>query len=427
MEKFKQYENGLKLAVKQIPFVGSVALGVIVGVGSCLEDSKNNGYSHIVEHMLFKGTKKRTAKQISEELDALGGNFNAFTSKENTCFYCKVLPDKLEEAAELLSDIFFNATLKEEELDRERKVIVEEILMDEDLPDDVCHDLLAEAFYGKNVLGRKVIGDMKNVENVHSSDLIAFKKKYYVSKNTCISFAGSIEPKKAEQIIEKYFLNNFDEERLDFRVTDIAKLPLNQEERFLYRFKEVEQSHLALAFDSISVENPNLIPFKVANIVFGGGMSSRLFQKIREENGLAYSVYSSLSAYVGNGYLELYLGTSPKNVGKAVDLLYEEINSFVKEGATTKEIERAKTQLKTSMVFATENPLSLMISYGICYLFFGKSYDVEGKISLIDKVDVKLATDSFVESLNFAKCASVYVGKQCSDFDAVKRFLELKN
>lgn len=421
MENFKQYINGLKLSVKQITSVGSVALGVIVGVGSCLETTENNGYSHMVEHMLFKGTKKRTAKQISEELDALGGNFNAFTGKETTCYYCKVLPDKLDEAAELLSDIFFNATFNEEELERERKVISEEIFMDEDMPEDVCHDLLAEAFYGEQSLGQKVIGKSENVANAHSSDLIAFKKKYYVSNNTCISFAGCIDFATADEIISKYFLNNFEENQLDFKVQDIQRFkPQNM---FLSRIKEVEQAHVAIAFESISAENENSISFKLANIVFGGGMSSRLFQKIREENGLAYSVYSSLSAYVNNGYWELYVGTSPKNIKKAVDLLLEEIIRFEKGGLTTQETDRAKTQLKTSLVFTCENPLSLMISYGICYLFFDKSFDMENKIKQIDKITASLATKTLLETLDFKNCSSVYVGKNCNDYKEPKKFI----
>lgn len=425
MENFKQYFNGLKLSVKHLPALGSVAMGIIVGVGSALETAETNGYSHMVEHMLFKGTKKRTAKQISEEFDALGGNFNAFTSKENTCYYCKFLPDKIDEVSELLSDILFNAVFDEVELERERKVILEEIFMDEDIPDDVCHDLLAEAFYGGQALGQKVIGTSENVSNARSSDLIAFKKKYYVSNNICISFAGNIDLVAAENMVEKYFLNNFSEDRLERAVVDIEKhLPKN---KFLYRFKEVEQAHVAVAFDSLSVDDEDIMSLKIANVIFGGGMSSRLFQKIREEHGLAYSVYSSLSSYVNNGYLELYLGTSPKNVKKAVELLIDEISNLSKNFITEKELERAKIQMKTSLVFAAENPLGLMISYGICYLFFNKSYDVEGKIAQLDSVTVESATKSLVDSLNFDRCSAVYVGKEFEDYSSPSLFLNYKN
>ena len=425
MENFKQYINGLKVAVKQLPAVGSVALGIVVGVGSCLETSATNGYSHMIEHMLFKGTKKRTAKQISEELDALGGNFNAFTSKETTCYYCKVLPDKIFEAAELLSDILFNATFDQEELDRERKVISEEIFMDEDMPEDVCHDLLSTAFYGDKSLGQKVIGKIQNVSNANSSDLIAFKKKYYVANNICISFAGNINFETANNVVEKYFLHNFNDDKADFLVGDIQKIKPQNE--FMYRFKEVEQAHVAVAFDSISSNSDDSIPFKVANIVFGGGMSSRLFQKIREEYGLAYTVYSSLSAYANNGYLELYLGTSPKNVQNAVQLLIEEILRLKNNGITKSEADRAKTQVKTSLVFGCENPLGLMISYGICYLLFDKSFDIEKRINQVDSVDVNYATQCLVDSLDFDKCSAVFVGKKCDDYIHPKRFIGYQN
>jgi len=425
MENFKQYINGLKLSVKKLPAVGSIAMGIIVGVGSSLEDGSTNGYSHMVEHMLFKGTKKRTAKQISEEFDALGGNFNAFTSKETTCYYCKFLPDKLEEVSELLSDIFFNATFDEVELDRERKVISEEIFMDEDIPEDVCHDLLAEAIYGNQALGQKVIGVSENVLNASSNDLILFKEKYYVSNNTCISFAGNISFHEAEFIVEKYFLNNFTNNKLDYLVKDIPRhLPNNV---FKYRFKDVEQAHVAVAFDSLSVDHKDAMALKVGNIILGGGMSSRLFQKIREEYGLAYSVYSSWSSYVGNGYLELYLGTSPKNVKKAVNLLIDEISNLSNNKITEKELDRAKIQMKTSLVFSSENPLSIMISYGISYLFFDKSYDISGRIAQVEKVDANSATKSLLDSLDFNKCAVVYVGKEFDDYQAPKLFIDRKN
>jgi len=425
MENFKQYLNGLKVAVKQLPAVGSVAMGIVVGVGSCLETAETNGYSHMIEHMLFKGTKKRSAKQISEELDALGGNFNAFTSKETTCYYCKVLPDKIYDAAELLSDILFNATFDQEELDRERKVISEEIYMDEDVPEDVCHDLLATTFYGDKSLGQKVIGKLQNVSSANSSDLIAFKKKYYVANNICISFAGNINFETANSVVEKYFLHNFNEEKADFMVGDIKKIPSQND--FAYRFKDVEQAHVAVAFDSISSNSDDSIPFKVANIVFGGGMSSRLFQKIREEHGLAYTVYSSLSAYANNGYLELYLGTSPKNVKNAVDLLIGEILRLKNSGITKAEADRAKTQVKTSLVFGCENPLGLMISYGISYLLFDKSFDIESKINQVDAVDVDYATQLLLDSLDFNKCSAVFVGKECENYLYPKTFIGYQN
>lgn len=421
MESFKEYNNGLKLVVKQMQNVGSVAIGIIVGVGSSLENSKTNGYSHMVEHMLFKGTPTRSARDISEKLDELGGNFNAFTSKESTCFYGKVLKDKVNDAAELLSDIFFNATFSQEELDRERKVIIEEISMDEDMPEDVCHDLLATAFYGQQTLGYKVIGTEANVINAQSNDLLEFKRKYYVSNNTCISFAGAIDFHTADEIVKKYFINYFDENRLDFKISDIKRFePCGS---FEYKFKETEQSHVAIGFESISTDDDRIVPFKVGNIAFGGGMSSRLFLQIREQYGLAYSVFSSLSSYVNNGYLELYLGTSPKNIKKSVELMQSEIAKLIKDGFDMQEVERAKTQLKTSIVFGCENPLTMMISYGMRYLYFDKSFAVNEYIATIDELTTDMVTQSFLSAVDFARCSSVYVGKKCSDFNASEQFL----
>ncbi len=419
MEKFIQFDNGLKLMVKRQEGLMSVACGVFVGVGSSKETTVTNGYSHFVEHMLFKGTKTRTSRQISEELDELGGNFNAFTGKEATCFYNRILPDNLDKALELLSDIFFNATFDSEELERERKVITEEILMDEDIPDDVCHDLLSRTFYGDSSLGYKVIGTAENVKNASREDLLAFKNKFYVPNNVCLSFAGNIDFEQAKQLAEKYFLNNF-----SVKNSNLLQLPrLSTCSGFQKKFKEVEQSHLAVAFNAIPYEDERLIPLRIATTAFGSGMSSRLFQTIRERHGLAYSVFAAASTYVNNGYLEIYLGTAPTNIRKAVDLLLEEVVKVKKGGITQRELERGKTQLKTGLAFAYESSLALMVSYGNCMLNTGASYDIESKIKQIDSVTAESASAVLRDCLNFDNCAAVYVGKECDQSDEISRFV----
>ena len=215
MEKIKVFDSGLKLIVKKMSGIYTACCGVFVGVGSSVENTSTNGYSHFIEHLLFKGTKKRSALEISEEIDNVGGQLNAYTSKDVTCFYTRTMSEHTEKSMELLSDMFFDAQFDVEEIEREKKVVVEEILKDEDMPDSVCHDLLAEAFYGNHALGMTITGKPENIKKATRESLLNYKKRLYVPENMCIALTGDVDFEKACDLTEKYFESRFSKKRAE--------------------------------------------------------------------------------------------------------------------------------------------------------------------------------------------------------------------
>lgn len=381
MEYIKQYENGLKVVVKEMPSLYSLSIGFCVGVGSSLEDESNNGFSHFIEHMMFKGTPKRTAFEISDSIDRIGGQINAFTSKDMTCYYAKVAANYSQQAVEILSDMLLNSLFDKEEMERERKVILEEITMGEDTPDDVCHDLLAEAIYGNAGLGQTIIGTKELISKATREDLLAFVDKFYTSQNITVSFAGNIKFADACALVEKYFLEGISRNgktpRLDSQKTHSA---------YITKTKDVEQAHICLGFKGVELDGEDAAAYAVFTSVFGSGMSSRLFQKIREEYGMAYTVYAYPSYYVNNGYLEIYAGTNPKNIQKVLELIREEIDKILDGGITDDEFARGKEQLKGGVLLSQENSSVVMTNIGKYYLLLDKKYTVEEKIASIDKV-----------------------------------------
>lgn len=381
MEYTKKYDNGLKVVVKEMPGLYSLTVGFCVGVGSCLEDQSNNGFSHFIEHMMFKGTPKRTAFEISDSIDRIGGQINAFTSKDMTCYYAKVASNYAEQAVEILSDMLLNSLFDEKELDRERKVILEEITMGDDMPDEVCHDLIAQALYGNVGLGQTIIGTKELISKATRADLIKFVDEFYTSQNITVSFAGNIKFEDACAYVEKYFLNNMDKHHKTKRLEEQKYCS-----DYLYKVKDVEQAHICLGFKGLPLDDPESAAYAVFAGVFGSGMSSRLFQKIREEHGMAYTVYAYPSYYVNNGYLEIYAGTNPKNIEAVLSLVKEEIDKILRDGITDDEFLRGKEQIKGGTLLSQENSSVVMTNIGKYYLLLDKKYTVEEKIASIDKV-----------------------------------------
>ena len=417
MDFVKQYDNGLKVAVKEMPGIYSLSVGICVGVGSCMENSSDNGFSHFIEHMMFKGTEKRTSFEISDSIDRIGGQFNAFTSKDMTCYYTKVAANYAEQSVEILSDMILNSKFDPEELERERKVILEEITMGEDTPDDVCHDLIAQALYPNGSLGQTIIGEKQRISSATRQELIDFKDKYYTADNIVVSFAGNIKHEDACGYVEKYLL--------PFVKTGQKKEKLQKqtcESRFLTKNKDIEQTHICLAFEALPYDHEKVPAFAVAAAVFGSGMSSRLFQKIREENGMAYTVYAYPSYYVNNGYLEIYAGTNPKNVSEVLRLIKEEIKKIVSEGITDDEFLRGKEQLKGGTLLSQENSTVVMSNIGKSYLLLDKKYSVEEKIADIDKVTKQQAEEALAEILNIENAALAIVSKEIQPEDLLDKF-----
>ncbi len=405
MKYSKKYDNGLKLIINKLDGLLSVSCGILVKTGSSNETAKENGISHFIEHNLFKGTTSRTAFEISDAIDSIGGQINAFTSKELTCYYTKSTSEHLETSLEVLSDIFFNSTFDKKEMDKEKQVIIEEINMTNDSPEDLCLDLLSTAYYGKNGYGRTILGSEKNVLSFDFDAVSNYMKKYYTADNVCISIAGNVDVESAIKLVDKYFANNF---------VNLKSVKQKEQTSFsydkLYKYKKTEQTHLALCFPAYSSSDDKSISLSILSAVFGGGMSSRLFQKIREELGLAYSVYSYPSQYKDNGILEIYAGVGNGVRDKAFKAIVAETEKMQKYGITEKEFKRGKAQMKSSFVMGQESTSSQMLIHGKYLLFLDEVFDFEKRISQIDAVDLENVNQVANEVLQFDTFATASVG-----------------
>lgn len=408
----KKYENGLRLVVNKIDGLLSVSTGVLVKTGSRNESKEENGISHFIEHTLFKGTSKRSAFEISDYIDGIGAQINAFTSKELTCYYTKSTAEHLEDSAEVLSDIFFNSIFDEEELEKEKGVVIEEINMSEDTPEDICFDLSAQSYYGEEGLGRTILGPAENIKSFTKKDILEYMNKYYTSDNVVISFAGNVDAEEAQRIVEKHFVNNF-------KVYKSAQQKTTEKtfSRSLSRKKQIEQSHLAFTFPTFRLDDDRSDALAIINTILGGGMSSRLFQKIREELGLAYSVYSYPSQYKDGGVLEIYAGVNTALRDKASSAILEEVKKLKENGVTEREFLRAKEQIKSSFIMSRESTASQMLLYGKCLIFTDKEFDFDKRLRDIEAVTIEEVNALIKEVFDFGKLAIATVGPKD---DAIK-------
>lgn len=404
MVKTKTLNNGVRVIVKRMEGLLSVTMGVLVGTGSAFEREEEDGISHFIEHMQFKGTQTRTAFEISDAFDALGAQVNAFTGKDLTCYYCKSTSDHAAESFALLADLFLRSTFPEEEMEREKGVVVEEINMDEDSPEDLCLDLLARAAFGSENYGRNILGPAKNVKGFTREQLFAYKKERYCPENIVISFAGNLDPAQAEALAEEYFGGM---ERTAF-------LQREKKVQFkggnLFRKKPIEQAHFAYLFPSVPREDKGLFATQVLSAVLGGGMSSRLFKKVREELGLAYSVYSYTSHYTETGTLTIYAGVNPQKAERAAEAVRQVIRDLCENGVREEEFLRGREQLKSSSIFSQENTSSQMLLYGKQMLYTGEVYDFERRMAEISALTLRDIQEAVARNFDESRGAVASVG-----------------
>lgn len=415
MKKIKKYNNGLTLVYQNVPTVRSVAFGIFVSVGSINESPKTNGISHFIEHMCFKGTKKRSAFDIVKEIDNIGAQINAYTSKTNTCYYTVCVDENAEQCAEILSDIYFNSVFPEDEIEREKGVVLEEISMTADTVDDLCIERANSAFYKGHPLARPILGTKKTVQSFTQADLFEFVDKHYTADNTVISVVGNIAFEKVESILNELFIPQFGSNKAEVNKISVAKT----NSTFTKRCKRTEQSHLVFMFPGISYTDELEGAIKVFNTSFGYGMSSRLFQNIRERQGLAYSVYSYPSFYKNEGYCLIYVGTNVSNVKNVTEAIRKEIDDVIKNGITAEEFERGKAQIKSSFVFGQESTANLMMLYGKYALMTGKLVDIDEKVAKFDKISKEDIDKVITKIFDFSKVTASYVGPKC-DVDILK-------
>ncbi|WP_019532587.1 M16 family metallopeptidase [Paenibacillus ginsengihumi] len=374
--------NGLRVVVEQIPTCRSVAFGIWVKTGSRYESEHNNGISHFIEHMLFKGTDKYSAKDIAELFDGIGGNVNAFTSKEYTCYFAKVLDEHLPLAVEVLADMFFRSAFDPAELDKEKNVIYEEIAMYEDTPDDMVHDLIAKAAFGNHSLGYPIIGTEDNLSAMHSDTLRQYMAEHYTIPNTVISLAGNVGDDVVE-LIERHF-GGF---ALAGSAQEKAQPQFHSD--YIYHHKKTEQNHICLSLPGLSAKDDMLYAMILLNNAIGGGMSSRLFQEIREKRGLAYSVYSYHTSYQDGGMFTIYTGTAPKQTAEVLNITMEVLSDIKANGLTPAELKKGKEQMKGSLILSLESTSSRMNRLGKNELMLGRHYSLDEMIARIESVEME--------------------------------------
>ncbi len=372
--------NGVRIVTEEIPHVRSVCLGFWVGAGSRDEDDSNNGIAHFIEHMMFKGTEKRTAKEIAETLDAVGGQLNAFTSKEYTCYYAKVLDEHLDIAVDLLGDMFFNSLFKEDDIEKEKNVIIEEIKMYEDAPDELVHDIFASTLWSGHALGRPVIGTEEIIKRLGREDLISFKDRFYSPDSVVVAAAGNVKHDEIIQKLGPIF------EKLRTQPVERRYVAPKVHSSIQSRKKDTEQVHLCIGTPGLPMDHENTYVFHILNSVLGGGISSRLFQEIREERGLAYSVYTYQSSYRDAGLFSVYAGLSQNNLDQLISLVVREMKDFRLNGITKGELNRAKEQIKGSMYLGLENVSNRMSRIGKSELCLKRLVTIDEAVKKINDV-----------------------------------------
>ena len=383
--------NGVRIVLENIPTVRSVAIGVWIGTGSRNEDQQNNGISHFLEHMFFKGTKTRSAKEIAESFDSIGGQVNAFTSKEYTCYYAKVLDTHSQYALDVLADMFFNSTFVEEELNKERNVVLEEIKMYEDTPDDIVHDLLSRAVYEDHPLGYPILGIEETLNTFTGEKLNEYIHERYTPENVVISIAGNVSEAFIYEV-EKYFGSYSGGSK-----QSNEKRPVFHSNR-ISRKKETEQAHLCIGFEGLQIGHEDIYSLIILNNVLGGSMSSRLFQDVREQKGLAYSVFSYHSAYQDSGIVTVYGGTGAKQLDLLFETIQETLGKLKQDGITEKELTNTKEQLKGSLMLSLESTNSRMSRNGKNELLLKRHRSLDEIIELIDLVS-KPSVDEMARSI----------------------------
>jgi predicted Zn-dependent peptidase len=388
--------GGLRLITESMPHVRSVSIGVWLTRGSRHESEQQSGIAHFVEHMLFKGTATRSAEDIAQEIDSIGGQLDAFTAKEYASYYIKVLDEHLPKAVDLLSDIVMNPRFEPEDLEREKKVILEEIKMVEDTPDDLVHELFTQHFWEGHALGRPILGSRETVESFTPEILRDYFSGVYVAPNLIVSAAGNVEHAQVRDLILAAFAN-LPSTRASYDDSVPRVVP-----QVLLRSKDLEQSHVCLGTNSYQQNHPDRYVSYIMNTVLGGSMSSRLFQNVREKRGLAYAVFSGLSAYRDAGNITIYAGCATEAVPEVVDLCVEELRGLKKAPVPHAELRRAKDHLKGSLMLSLENTASRMSHLARQEIYFERHFGLDETLAGVERVtseDVtRVAADLFANS-----------------------------
>jgi len=376
-------DNGIRIVAEKMDSVKSVSIGLWVNIGSRDEEDEEHGISHFLEHMFFKGTEKRSAKEIAREIDAIGGELNAFTSRETTTFYAKVLDDHLPSAVDILSDNFHYSTFEPREIEKEKQVVIEEIKMVEDDPEDLVHDLYTKDIWKGNPLGRPILGTTETISGMTRKKILRFLKRTYDPKEIVISVAGHFDLPLLMKLLEKAF------EKYTAKETDLhPRIAPEMTPHFQVKKRNLEQVHLCIGTQGLPHRHPDRYALYVLNTILGGSVSSRLFQEVRERRGLAYSIYSYPSSYQDAGLFTVYAGASAKNAPKVIGLVLKEFKRIKDKGVDATELEKSKNHIKGSLMLSMESTSSRMSKLAKDELYFGRHYSLEEVVREINRVSL---------------------------------------
>lgn len=399
------FPNGLTVLTEAMPQVRSVSVGIWMKTGSRRETPEQNGISHFIEHMLFKGTKNRTAEQIARSVDSIGGHLDAFTAKECVCFNTKVLDEHLPIAFDVLSDLVQNPLFNEEDIVRERGVVLEELKMDEDNPDYLVHEIFTQNFWKDHPLGKPILGTRDTVKRLEQKALSEYFRRYYVPNNMIISAAGSLEHQRVVDLVGEWY-SSLKPHRYDH--PDPAPVPHSR--ITLRNKKDLEQVHLCLGVPSYPLPHERRYACYLLNTLLGGGMSSRLFQNIRERLGLAYAVFSELNPYRDAGCLSVYAGTSVESAHQVVDLILREFRDLKANSVSPEELRRAKDHLKGSLMLSLESTTSRMSNLARQEMYFGKFFSLDEIADRIERVTAEELQEIATEFFQSQQIAVTVVG-----------------
>jgi predicted Zn-dependent peptidase len=386
-------DNGLRILTERMSQVRSISIGVWLTRGSRHESADKSGIAHFVEHMLFKGTAGRSAEDIAQAIDSIGGQLDAFTAKEYASYYIKVLDEHLPIAIDILSDIVRNPAFAPEDIEREKKVVIEEIKMVEDTPDDLVHELFTQGFWENHPLGRPILGTRETVASFTAELLRDYFREAYTPRNLIVSAVGNLDHARVRELVEEKFGSlSQDGPAPGEHAPEVVP-------KVLIRNKELEQSHLCIGVSSYPQNHDNRYASYVLNTLLGGSMSSRLFQNVREKRGLAYAVFSGLSAYRDAGSFTVYAGCANDAVEQVIDLVVEELRGVKQEPVPSAELQRAKDHLKGSLMLSLENTASRMSHLARQEIYFDRQFGLDETLQGIERVtaaDVQLvAADLF--------------------------------
>ncbi|MDD5945283.1 MAG: pitrilysin family protein [Clostridia bacterium] len=400
-------ENGLRIVMEDIPYVRSIAFGIWINTGTRCEKTEENGVSHFIEHLMFKGTKKRSSKDIAEEMDAMGGQINAYTTKEYTCYYTRTLDRHFDHALDVLSDMILNSRFDDADIDREREVIEEEIDMYIDAPEELVHDALEEAVWKETSLGMPICGTADTLAGMDSHVIRDYYNRTYRPQNTVIAVTGNFDKdemlKKLKNVFGKWSAEGYEK---------INYAPATYVPSVLTINKDVEQIHMCFTFKAPKRDSEHKYSMAVLNTLFGGGMSSRLFQTIREEAGLVYTIYSYTSLYSDTGVMTVYACTSPQKAESVVESVFREIKRLKCERIEEKLINVTKEQIISNYIIGSESTANRLSSNGGGMILTGKIVPMEEILEKMDMVDynsIKAVIDTIfdAENLSFSAVGNV--------------------